>query len=190
MSWVKLGCFPEMTVEQARSEAHKVLGKFASGANPAAARRAVRQEPTFDAMLSEMLEKKRKRNGAHITERTKKTTSIPRGFTWDQQLTPNWAVAGAECNRRGVVLGTGWLNHDRRFRCSAGYGRHDILQFGVVCHDVVLDSILNGTFADLIEELTSALNPGLLDIPQPQRGHANQGGSWTSRKTLSISSKT
>lgn len=72
MSWVKLGGFPEMTVEQARSEAQKVLGKFASGADPAAARRAIRQEPTFNAMLSEMLEKKRKRNGAHITERTKK----------------------------------------------------------------------------------------------------------------------
>jgi hypothetical protein len=31
MAWVKLGSFPDMTVEQARREAEKTLGEFASG---------------------------------------------------------------------------------------------------------------------------------------------------------------
>lgn len=33
--WLKLGTFPEMTVEQARTEAQKALGEFATGSNPA-----------------------------------------------------------------------------------------------------------------------------------------------------------
>ncbi|WP_312477629.1 tyrosine-type recombinase/integrase [Stutzerimonas nitrititolerans] len=72
IAWVKLGTFPEMTVEQARGEAQKILGKFATGANPAAARRAIRQEPTFTEMLADMLAHKKKRDGTPITERTKK----------------------------------------------------------------------------------------------------------------------
>ena len=72
MAWVKLGVFPEMTVEQARVEALKILGEFASGANPAAARRAIREEPTFSDALADMLANKTKRDGSPITERTKK----------------------------------------------------------------------------------------------------------------------
>lgn len=72
IAWVKLGTFPEMTVEQARTEAQKILGEFASGANPATARRAIRQEPTFTEMLADMLAHKKKRDGSLITERTKK----------------------------------------------------------------------------------------------------------------------
>lgn len=72
MAWVKLGTFPGMTVEQARGEAQKILGEFATGANPAAARRAIRQEPTFTEMLTDMLAHKKKRDGSRITERTKK----------------------------------------------------------------------------------------------------------------------
>lgn len=72
MAWVKLGTFPGMTVEQARGEAQKILGEFASGANPAAARRAIRQEPTFSEMLVDMLAQKKKRDGSLITDRTQK----------------------------------------------------------------------------------------------------------------------
>jgi len=72
MAWVKLGTFPEMTVEQARAEAQKVLAEFAGGANPAAARRAIREEPTFAQALADMLTHKTKRDGTPITERTKK----------------------------------------------------------------------------------------------------------------------
>ena len=72
MAWVKLGTFPEMTIEQARGEAQKILAEFAAGANPATARRAIREEPTFLEMLLEMLQKKKKRDGTPIAERTKK----------------------------------------------------------------------------------------------------------------------
>lgn len=47
IAWVKLGTFPDMTVEQAQVEAQKVLGEFAHGANPAEARRAFKEEPTL-----------------------------------------------------------------------------------------------------------------------------------------------
>lgn len=71
MAWVKLGTFPDMTVEQARGEAQKILAEFAVGANPAAARRAIREEPTFAEELADMLVHKTKRDGSPITERTK-----------------------------------------------------------------------------------------------------------------------
>ena len=53
MAWVKLGTFPEMTVEQARKAAALALGEFASGANPAAARRAFKAEPTLSEFFTE-----------------------------------------------------------------------------------------------------------------------------------------
>ncbi|PIA72810.1 recombinase XerD [Ectopseudomonas toyotomiensis] len=72
MAWLKLGNFPEMTVEQARSEAHKILGEFASGANPAAVKRAVRGEPSFFEVFERFIAEKKKRNGSHLSERTKR----------------------------------------------------------------------------------------------------------------------
>jgi integrase len=39
MAWVKLGTFPDMTVEQARNAAERILGDFAKGLNPAAKKR-------------------------------------------------------------------------------------------------------------------------------------------------------
>ncbi len=71
MAWVKLGTFPDMTVEKARVEAQKVLGEFAGGVNPAVVKRAIREEPTFQAVLDEYLEHKRKRTGEPLAERTK-----------------------------------------------------------------------------------------------------------------------
>lgn len=53
MAWVKLGSFPDMTVEQAQTEALKVLGEFASGANPAEARRVFKAEPTLTEFFAE-----------------------------------------------------------------------------------------------------------------------------------------
>lgn len=72
IAWVKLGSFPELTVEQARVEAQKILGEFAAGANPATARRAIREEPTFTEMFEQFLVEKRKRDGTPIGERTKR----------------------------------------------------------------------------------------------------------------------
>lgn len=75
MAWVKLGTLPDMTVEQARGEAQKILGEFATGANPAAARRAIREEPTFAEMFGRFLAEKKKRDGSPISERTKRDYS-------------------------------------------------------------------------------------------------------------------
>ncbi len=72
MAWVKLGAFPEMTVEKARKEAEKVLGEFASGANPAEARRTVRGEPTFTEAFDLFLTGKRKRDGSPLGASTKR----------------------------------------------------------------------------------------------------------------------
>lgn len=72
MAWVKIGSFPEMTVEQARVEAQKVLGEFATGANPAAVRRAIREEPTFLEVFQQYLTDKRKRDGSPLSDRTKR----------------------------------------------------------------------------------------------------------------------
>ena len=72
MAWVKLGSFPDMTVEQARTEATLILGEFASGADPAKARRAVRGEPTFEEMFERFLVERKKRDGTPLTEKTKR----------------------------------------------------------------------------------------------------------------------
>lgn len=40
MTWLKLGSFPDMTVEKTRKEAEKALGQFAQGQNPAEKKRA------------------------------------------------------------------------------------------------------------------------------------------------------
>lgn len=44
MVWLKLGTFPEMTVERAREEAERALGDFTPDSNPAQVRRARRRE--------------------------------------------------------------------------------------------------------------------------------------------------
>jgi integrase len=72
MVWLKLGKFPDMTCEQARKEANKVLGEFAQGANPAAVKRAVRAELTFGEAFDDFLERKRKRDGSAISDKTKR----------------------------------------------------------------------------------------------------------------------
>lgn len=53
MEWVKLGVFPDMTVEMARNEAQAKLGMFAGGDNPAQVRRKLKAEPTLDEFFEE-----------------------------------------------------------------------------------------------------------------------------------------
>lgn len=72
MAWVKLGTFPDMTVEQARIEAKLIIGEFAAGANPATAKRAVRKELTFLEVFEKFVEEKRKRDGTYLSDRTKR----------------------------------------------------------------------------------------------------------------------
>ena len=53
MVWLKLGIFPDMTVENASKEAERILGSFAYGQNPAEVRRAKKMEPTFGDFFKE-----------------------------------------------------------------------------------------------------------------------------------------
>lgn len=69
--WLKLGRFPDMTLENARKQAEKVLGEFAQGANPAALKRALKAEPTFSQALDQYLPNKRKRDGSPLADKTK-----------------------------------------------------------------------------------------------------------------------
>lgn len=72
MVWLKLGTFPDMTVDQARTQAGKALGEFAKGENPAAVKRAVRAELTFSQAFDAFLTGKRKRDGSPISDKTKR----------------------------------------------------------------------------------------------------------------------
>lgn len=72
MVWLKLGTFPDMTCEQARNEAGKVLGEFAKGDNPAAVKRAVKAELTFGEAFDDFIVRKRKRDGSVISDKTKR----------------------------------------------------------------------------------------------------------------------
>ncbi len=47
MAWVRLGLFPDMTVEQARNAAEENLGEFAKGNNPAQAKREEKKKITL-----------------------------------------------------------------------------------------------------------------------------------------------
>jgi len=47
MAWVKLGVFPDMTVEQARKAAERTLGDFAKGLNPALKKREEKKKQTL-----------------------------------------------------------------------------------------------------------------------------------------------
>lgn len=53
MVWLKLGTFPDMTVEQARKAALIALSAFANNENPAEVRRASKIEPTFAELFKE-----------------------------------------------------------------------------------------------------------------------------------------
>lgn len=67
---VKLGTFPQMTVEQARKLASEINGAVAKGHNPAEVKRAVKQEPTFGDMFEHFIEHKRNRAGQPLSART------------------------------------------------------------------------------------------------------------------------
>lgn len=48
MFWLKLGTFPDMSVENARKAAEAEIGKFSTGNNPVVARRAEKLTPTLE----------------------------------------------------------------------------------------------------------------------------------------------
>ena len=53
MVWLRLGSFPDMTVEQARNAALTALSAFANNENPAEVRRAQKKELTFAELFKE-----------------------------------------------------------------------------------------------------------------------------------------
>jgi integrase len=55
VAWIKLGAFPEMTVERARKAADKTLGEFASGTDPAQAKREARAQMTLGAAFEDYM---------------------------------------------------------------------------------------------------------------------------------------
>jgi integrase len=67
---IRLGTFPSVSPEQARQLASKINAEIASGANPAAARRAVRTEPTFGEAFEQFLTSKRLKDGRSLSEKT------------------------------------------------------------------------------------------------------------------------
>ncbi len=71
MSWLKLGVFTDMTVENARKEAETKLGLYATGDNPAAVKRAAKDEQTLDEYFKHFIVNKRKKNGALLSAKTK-----------------------------------------------------------------------------------------------------------------------
>ena len=82
MVWLKLGTFPDMTCEQARNEAGKVLGEFAKGENPAAVKRAVKAELTFGEAFDDFLERKRKQDVPQSVIRPSGITRTCCGSIW------------------------------------------------------------------------------------------------------------
>ena len=65
---VIIGRFPDVTIEQARKRARVIKGEIASGADPNAKKRALRQELTFGELFQEYMErysKPRKRSWAY-----------------------------------------------------------------------------------------------------------------------------
>ena len=69
---VTLGCFPTMSIEQARKFAARVNAEIEEGSSPAKVKRAHRAEPTFAEVLKLFIPAKKKRNGQPLSERTKR----------------------------------------------------------------------------------------------------------------------
>ena len=62
---INIGPYPDLTIEQARKEAGRLLGEIAQGLNPAEERRAVHDEMTFEELFNLYLE-----NHAKVHKRT------------------------------------------------------------------------------------------------------------------------
>ena len=70
-TWIRLGSFPDLTVEQAQVEAAKVLGEYAKGSNPADVKRALKGEITFKEAFDILKNEKKKKDGRLLADKTK-----------------------------------------------------------------------------------------------------------------------
>jgi len=75
VSWIKLGAFPELTVEAARKQAETIMGELVIGVNRQEAKRLLRKELTFSSVFEEFLVNKRKRRGTPLGDKTKRDYS-------------------------------------------------------------------------------------------------------------------
>lgn len=67
---IRLGNFPTLTIEQARDKAAEVNNCIAKDQNPAALRRAVKAEPSFQELFGRYIAEKRNRSGKPLAPRT------------------------------------------------------------------------------------------------------------------------
>ena len=68
---VKIGRYPDVTIEQARRQAKLLLAEIVSGANPNEVKRAIRGENTLGELFEEFIEQKRNKRGHPLAEKTK-----------------------------------------------------------------------------------------------------------------------
>lgn len=69
---IKIGPYPQTTIEQARTETVKVNAAIVDHKNPAAVRRALKAEPTFSEVFEKFLASKRNRSGKPLADTTQK----------------------------------------------------------------------------------------------------------------------
>lgn len=68
---VRIGRFPEWTVEQAQKQVDELNAAINRGGNPNEVKRSIREEPTFSQVFEQYLRDKRKRSGEPLAIRTK-----------------------------------------------------------------------------------------------------------------------
>src|SRR5437773_1425600 len=99
MAWVKLGTFPDMTVEQAGRKAASTLGDFAKGLNPAAKKREDKKKQT----VGEAYEQYRV---LHVEPRGIKSADEIRGM-WERFLGPLPDAPAKKHGRKRTKHGAG-----------------------------------------------------------------------------------
>lgn len=90
MERVSLARYPEMSIEQARKKTAEIIGKIVEGNNPADARRALREEPTFRQLFEEFADRhgKQKRAWAADAQRYRDYLDRPLGSHKVSGITP------------------------------------------------------------------------------------------------------
>lgn len=104
MVWVRLGTFPDMTVEQARKEAEKNLGEFAKGNDPAKAKREEKQKITLGQAFQNYFD-------LHVQPKGVKTAADIRA-TWQRFLgdMPDEPAKKHGRKRQKHPAGVNWSN--------------------------------------------------------------------------------
>lgn len=68
---IKIGSYPQTTIEQARAQTTAVNAAILANNNPAAVKRALKTEPTFSKVFNDFLEAKKNRTGRGLADTTK-----------------------------------------------------------------------------------------------------------------------